>query len=242
MTTNINTHFQSVQLKPIATEKGTKIYTILYGRSNAYLIVCNQQVILVDTGKKSTYNLLKKNIQDVLPANTALNFLVLTHTHFDHCQSAHVLVKDFGCKVFASIHAVDFSQEGYTPIPGGTNIFSNFISSIGQKTGKKKFGYAPFTIDFPIDSDSTQMVTSEVQIIQTPGHSRDSISLIVDNEIAIVGDAMFGVFPKSIFPPFADDTIQLKKSWKKLLDTKCEVFLPGHGKPISRARLIKQFE
>jgi glyoxylase-like metal-dependent hydrolase (beta-lactamase superfamily II) len=49
------------------------------------------------------------------------------------------------------------------------------------------------------------------------------------------------VFGNSIFPPFADDTEIMIKSWKKLLETNCKLFLPGHGKGISRELLEKQY-
>ena len=66
-------------------------------------------------------------------------------------------------------------------------------------------------------------------ILHTPGHSPGSQSIIVDNEIALVGDAMFGVFPGSIFPPFADNEEELITSWGKLIQTGCRLFLPSHG-------------
>ncbi|MBP1668661.1 MAG: Zn-dependent hydrolase, partial [Bacteroidetes bacterium] len=71
-------------------------------------------------------------------------------------------------------------------------------------------------------------------ILHTPGHTPGSISLIVDDEIALVGDCMFGVFRNSAFPPFALDSDQLIESWKKLLDTGCRLFLPSHGAQDSR--------
>jgi hypothetical protein len=55
------------------------------------------------------------------------------------------------------------------------------------------------------------------------------MSLIVDNEIALVGDVMFGVFNWSVFPPFADDVPTLEKSWGKLAKSGCKMYLPGHG-------------
>jgi glyoxylase-like metal-dependent hydrolase (beta-lactamase superfamily II) len=229
-------------MKYLITSTGKKIFTILRGRSNAYLIICNQHAILVDTGKKSTYTLLKKNIQNALPANTTLDFLVLTHTHFDHCQAAQAIANDYDCKIFASVHAITYVENGYTPLPRGTNFFSSIIANAGQRIGKKKFGYSPFIINFPVNSDQMPVFNTDIQIIQTPGHSCDCISVIIDYEIAIVGDALFGIFQNSVFPPFADDNIRLIESWKKLLDTNCRLFLPGHGKPVSRERLITQFE
>jgi hydroxyacylglutathione hydrolase len=76
----------------------------------------------------------------------------------------------------------------------------------------------------------------------TPGHSSGSISVIIDNQIAIVGDAMFGVFKNSVFPPFADDIKQMVLSWGELLETGCTSFLPGHGTEKDRSILHRQFE
>jgi hypothetical protein len=75
-------------------------------------------------------------------------------------------------------------------------------------------------------------------ILNTPGHSIGSMSIIVDDEIAIVGDAIFGVFKKTVFPPFSDDVEQMIKSWRLLLDTNCSVFIPAHGS--SKSRLLVQ--
>ena len=33
-------------------------------------------------------------------------------------------------------------------------------------------------------------------ILHTPGHSPGSQSIIIDNEIALAGDSMFGIFPR----------------------------------------------
>ncbi|UTB31789.1 MAG: hypothetical protein NKF70_09735 [Methanobacterium sp. ERen5] len=50
------------------------------------------------------------------------------------------------------------------------------------------------------------------------------MSIIIDNKIAIVGDAMFGIFGNSIYPPFADNPKIMIESWGKLLDTGCSSF------------------
>ena len=75
-----------------------------------------------------------------------------------------------------------------------------------------------------------------------PGHCRGAMSMIVDDEIAIVGDTMVNVGPWSVFPPFADHVAQLLESWKRRLETGCRIFLPGHGTPIGRPLLERRFE
>jgi glyoxylase-like metal-dependent hydrolase (beta-lactamase superfamily II) len=79
-------------------------------------------------------------------------------------------------------------------------------------------------------------------ILHTPGHTFGSISLIVDDEIALVGDCMFGVFKGSAFPPFALDTRQMINSWGKLLNTGCRIFLPSHGTADSRELVQRDFD
>jgi glyoxylase-like metal-dependent hydrolase (beta-lactamase superfamily II) len=65
--------------------------------------------------------------------------------------------------------------------------------------------------------------------------------VIVDEHIAIVGDTLFGVLPNSVYPPFRDCHEELVKSWGKLLETGCALFLPGHGRPIIRKLLEKKY-
>ena len=78
--------------------------------------------------------------------------------------------------------------------------------------------------------------------MHTPGHTEGSISLIIDNEIALVGDTMFGAFPGTIFPPFANDESLMVNSWEKLLKTKCKVFIPSHGSANDRGLVEKDFK
>ncbi|HQG66246.1 MAG TPA: hypothetical protein PLA32_10755, partial [Smithella sp.] len=67
-------------------------------------------------------------------------------------------------------------------------------------------------------------------------------SVILENEIAIVGDALFGVFRGSVIPPFAADEKLMAASWGKLLKTGCFVYLPAHGTARDREALERQYE
>jgi glyoxylase-like metal-dependent hydrolase (beta-lactamase superfamily II) len=58
--------------------------------------------------------------------------------------------------------------------------------------------------------------------------------------VAVVGDNLFSIIPNRIFPPFVDDPKEMIQSWKKLVQTGCTIFLPGHGGSISNSLLIKQ--
>lgn len=61
------------------------------------------------------------------------------------------------------------------------------------------------------------------EIIQTPGHSEDSISIIIDECCAFTGD-LPGL---SIMEAYNDETI--KGSWKLILDYDVKKIYPAHG-------------
>ncbi|MDO9511768.1 MAG: MBL fold metallo-hydrolase [Bacteroidales bacterium] len=222
------------------TKKSSTIIQILRHRSNAWLILQQDVCILIDTGQASARKKLLNNLQNVLPNPLKIDFLVLTHTHYDHCQNAQFLKNMTGCKIIGSIYESKSANDGYTRIPRGTNLATKALTCLGRRLGKVFFGHESFKMDIMVQKELDMNVYGiDAKIIACPGHSEGSISLIIDDEFVIVGDTLFGIFKNTIFPPFADDVLLLFQSWNKLLDTPCNTFLPGHGKAITRERLVE---
>jgi len=79
--------------------------------------------------------------------------------------------------------------------------------------------------------DWKEQFTENIQIVKTPGHSYDSITLFVKTDkgiIAVCGD----VFWKENFPEedvYASDKEKLQESRKKILEM-ADWIIPGHGK------------
>lgn len=230
-------------MKKWRTKNGYHIFRVVTRRSNAYLISYGGRNILVDTGTKPYYNRLLKNINSIITYRECIDMVVLTHTHFDHCQNASRLKRDKGSLILASSYESEYTKKGYTPIPKGIMPFSKFVSRIGEQFGSTFFSYPSFSVDIEVNDEYTlDCYELDIKIIATPGHSAGSISLIVDNEIALVGDAMFGVFNNSILPPFANNKMQMLESWQKLFETRCRLFLPGHGNIIDKEMLISEID
>ena len=229
-------------MKSWQTKSGYQIVQVLSNRSNSYLISANQINILVDSGKLKVYNRLRKNINSLSSEKQRIDYLFLTHTHYDHCQNAQRLKQEKHCKIIVGSGEAAFCNTGYTPVPNGTFMFTRFMVAVGKKYLKHRLSYTPFEVDIAINR-SFDFINHglNIEIISSPGHSAGSACIIVDNEIALVGDTLFGIFPRSVFPPFADDLSEMVKSWEKLLQTDCRIFLPGHGNPISRELLQKEF-
>lgn len=76
-----------------------------------------------------------------------------------------------------------------------------------------------------------EQFTDDIQIIKTPGHNYDGITLLVKTEkgiVAVCGD----IFWKENLPkedPYASDKEKLKVSRKKVLEM-ADWVIPGHGK------------
>ena len=230
-------------MKTWKTKNGSKIIRVLSGRSNAYLILNGNNTILVDTGKKSAFGRLNRKLKTLNVQVENISTLILTHTHFDHCQSAKKIQEKSACRIIVSDSAADYVQNGYTRLPNGTFPITKLISKFGNLFGEKKFGYEPFIPDILVHGDPGLNEEKDgIKLIKTAGHSDDSVSILVENEIAIVGDLMFGIFRHSIFPPYADNISEMIESWGKLLNTDCKIFLPGHGREIKRSLLEKEYE
>ncbi len=229
-------------MKSWKTKSGYEIFKVLSGRSNSYLIVAKEYNILVDTGMSSAYRNLTNNINLLKLTNKKVDYLILTHTHFDHCQNAARIKKHYGCKIIVSKEEKQYAETGYTPVPLGTIALTKYITRIGAKLDIKRLEHETFTPDILVDEYfDFQESDLDIKIIKSDGHSSGSISVLLENEIGIVGDAMFGIFKNSVFPPFADNEPDMIISWNKLLSTGCDIFLPGHGKEIKRDLLQKEY-
>ena len=222
--------------------KNCTIYQILEGRSNSFLINSQNNYILIDTGRTNSWKKLSSELDEIL-GKDKLSGLILTHTHFDHVENAAKIKEKYKSKIIVHKSESEYIIHGNSPLPKGSNLATGFMVDVLGKKLESRYQYEKVNPDIIVD-EKYDLIDFEfnMYIIHTPGHSKGSMGIIIDNEIAIVGDAMFGVFGNSIYPPFADDPETMVKSWNKLINTNCDLFLPGHGKEIRRKLLESQYE
>jgi hydroxyacylglutathione hydrolase len=222
------------------TKSGYSITCVLSGRSNVFMISGNGKNILIDTSPGSRWEKLKKRLDNLNIKNIEL--LILTHSHFDHAGNASKIKKYYHTKVIVSKEEAGYLESGETPIPHGTIFITRFIVNRIAPLFQVKLRFEACKPDILTDQYfDLKEYGFNAYIIHTPGHSPGSQCIIVDDEIAIAGDSMFGVFPGTVFPPYADNESELIRSWGKLLETNCYLFLPSHGRPDKRELLIKEF-
>lgn len=227
-------------MKRYETCSGTQVTVILSGRSNVFLLSAGGKNILIDSGPGRVWSTLKKRVRKL--KIMTIDYLILTHSHFDHAGNAANIKKEYKAKVIIHEKEASVLESGENTIPKGTNFLTNTIVNLLGSLSSKLASYKSCSPDILVKEklDLNEFGINGY-IVHTPGHSPGSQSIIIDDEIAIVGDAMFGVFPGSVFPPFADDAILLVNSWGKLLQTNCRLFLPSHGTENKRELVEKDY-
>jgi len=227
-------------IKRWETPSGYMIVQILSGRSNVFLLTDGKTNILIDTSTDSNWNKLVNMLKS--HSFNKIDYLILTHTHHDHAANAGKVKDKYGAIVIVHKNEALHLLNGKATLPQGTNPFTRaLINWVGKKV-ESRFDYEPCSYDIEVDSAfSLKYIGFNAYLLHTSGHSSGSISLIIDDHIAIVGDTMFGIFKNSVFPPYADNPKELVNSWGKLLSTGCILFLPSHGSIKNETQLRKNY-
>ena len=205
--------------KTWTTAKGSKVTLTVSGRNNIYLVESGNTVMLVDAGMSYMYdNLLSK----ISRAKVMPSIIAITHAHYDHAENTLRLKEHFGAKVL--VHSMEAGH-----LASGVNPEEEPIAGTFTIEGENYPG-----VKADITAEDGYKAGGGMIIMHTPGHTPGSISVIVNDEIAVVGDAMFSVHPGQAMVPYVMDRKTLLKSWEKLFGTHCELFLPSHGRPVTR--------
>lgn len=230
-------------MKTWITKNGYQIHQLLGGRINAFSISNGSRVLLVDTGRTNKWGILTKRIDKICRQEGSLDALILTHSHFDHAENAAYIKEKYKAPIIVQHNEAGFLEKGNNPAIAGSFFLTKWVTDLWGRKIESYFHYKPAEWDILVDDryDLTGWGFN-AYIMHTPGHTAGSMSIIVDNEIALAGDAIFGIFKWSVFTPFADQPKLMVKSWGKLLDTGCTIFLPAHGTAVSRELLQKEYD
>ena len=230
-------------MKKFTTQNNSVVYQALDGRCNVFVIAAGKNCILVDASVKRYKKRLFFIIDEFIEKGYSFKALILTHSHFDHAINAYAIKEKYKMKIYIHEEEQACLSQGKNPAVIGAIRGLKTLTALLKKPIEYLFQYEPVMPDIVIGEDKINLnsVGINAYLLYTPGHTIGSMSVIVDDEIAIVGDTMVGFISGYIFPHFATDTGLLITSWEKLINTNCSMFAPAHGRIIKRDTVIEQF-
>lgn len=181
------------------------IVNVGYDSTNYYLIADSRPRLLVDAGWPGTLGRFQHACRRAGVDLAAVGHLFVTHFHPDHAGLAHELIRG-GAKLIVAESQFDFVapfRRYFKPEHGDVDIeLSRCVQT---------------------DFDASRAVLAGIgihgQLVPTPGHSDDSVTLLLDDGSAFTGDLPH--------PLMADETA--RASWDKLRYMGAKIIFPGHG-------------
>ena len=193
--------------------KNDEIIQILkYGNTNCYYIKGKNGSLLLDTDWAGTLQLFYSKIKELNIKN--IDYLLITHYHPDHMGIAQDIVENMNAKLLV----VDL-QEDY--IHSSDSIFKK-----DKNTKFKPIIAKPVIISCEQSRKFLNDLGISGEIIHTPGHSNDSISLILDQGVALVGD-LYNLNSANAF-----NDKKINDSWEKILSYNIRKIYYGHHEQV----------
>ena len=188
------------------------VIKLKYGNTNTFLIKGRLANVLIDTDYAGTLPAFYKAIKEQNLSVNDINYVLATHYHPDHMGLISELTGQ-GVKLI-----VLESQTGFVH-------YSDEIFARDKRLQYKPIDESGATV---ITADSSRPFLASLgidgEIIQTPSHSEDSISVILDEGVLFVGD----LEPYEYLEAY-DDNKKLKEDWDKVMSYNPKVVYYAHA-------------
>lgn len=185
------------------------IVNVGYRSTNYYVVADTGPRLLVDAGWPGTLPAMQHACKHMGVRLESIPYQLITHYHPDHAGLGEEL-KRLGVRLIV----LDTQVEG---IP----LLSTYVKPRDKYTEITLAGSTLLTA-----GESSAFLAGigiQGKIISTPGHSDDSVTLILDEGAAFTGD----LTPPMIVPQ--DPTDLAYQSWEKIRSMGVTTVYPGHG-------------
>jgi hydroxyacylglutathione hydrolase len=204
---------------------------------NAYLIPGAKHV-LVDPGPPGTAGELLEQLSRHRISLGDIGLIVITHGHPDQFGSASQL-KEW-TRAPLAVHELDAEYVNFGSAPvlkSVTRLGSIFRSAFSMKS-------EPVEPDIILhEGDKLGRYAGRGRVIETPGHTAGSISILLPDGMCIVGDLLMrGLSARTPSTPwFAENVAETRSSLQKLVTAGARTLLAGRGGPFAVEELGRRF-
>lgn len=194
--------------------------------AGVFLVRFGQSAALIDAGTGRDHAGLRTNIDKCLGPDVQLEYLLLTHCHFDHSGGANAIRKDYGCQIVA--HELDAVY---------------LESGDDRVTGAPWYGAKaqPFPIDVKWRGDRRSFSVGDglIDAIHSPGHSPGSVAYatVIDCELVLFGSDVHGPLHSDLL----SDEKQYLHSLTRLLELNADLLIESHFGAIEPREEVNAF-
>jgi glyoxylase-like metal-dependent hydrolase (beta-lactamase superfamily II) len=222
--------------------------------TNCFLIPYDRGWLLIDTGYDWEWEEFLKGLSGYGLAPRDISHLLLTHAHDDHAGLLNRMAQSNpDLSLIVSDRAVGILRSGahlHSDSGGYVTRRMHFLAGLKARFDKSWTHTFPPYIARPFDrtvNENTRLsslgLNLEGTIIPTPGHTDDSISLVMDDGTCYCGDAaanFFGFAGTHKCVVYVRNIEEYYRSWDLILDAGAAIIHPSHGKAFPAEDLRKE--
>lgn len=191
-----------------------------------YLIHMDGRAAIVDAGCGNATEKLLENIRRCNVPETVIDYLLITHCHFDHTGGAAELKAHLGLKLVAHVRDAVFLEKGDQEVTA-----ASWYGSVLE----------PLPVDIKITNpqEIIHLGNREISAIHLPGHSPGSLvyQVVSEGQKVLFAQDVHG----PIHPDLLSDPVAYQDSLKKMLELNVDILCEGHYGIFNGKAAVREF-
>ncbi len=209
----------------------TMIKPVPLGFVTAYIVKQNG-IILIDAGIPGSEEIILGTLKGLGFKPPDVSLIIITHGHQDHAGSAAALQEETGAPIICHSADAGYLENGKQGRLKPCSIVGYFLKFFFNR--KKLSVFPPVHPDILIESAfDLRPYGISGRIVPTPGHTKGSVSIVLNSGERFIGDLIFPKIPsgKPGLPFWAEKPELIMDSIRNICDSTCTRIYPGHGGP-----------
>ncbi len=222
-----------------AEEIVSGVYGIAMAFSNAFLVVDDDGLTLVDSGLPKRKDTILGVVAGTSRQPADLKHILITHCHVDHMGSLAALKE--ACDAKSYVHPADspiVRGDEQQPGPNTSTLMGKLLGPLVERLSPEPPAAA---VDVEVQDGEELPIAGGIKVLHTPGHTPGHLAfLLPEKKVLFVGDAAANILGLRMpIGMYTVDPGQAKESIRKLAALEFDVACFGHGRVLKGEANLK---